>query len=64
MKTTPCYECQKRYLGCHDYCESYQEFNMERKEFLEMRRKENEEKYEFREYKRKAIKRMSGKYAY
>lgn len=58
-KTAPCYNCEKRYLGCHDYCNEYQEFNTNRKAFLKMRMKQNKEKYDYLDYKYNAIKRMT-----
>lgn len=58
-KTPPCYNCEKRYLGCHDYCNKYQEFRLNRNHLLEEQRKRNNLKYDYYYYKRDAIKRMS-----
>lgn len=38
-KTPPCYNCEKRYLGCHDYCNKYQEFRLNRNHLLKEQRK-------------------------
>ena len=35
-KTAPCYNCEKRYLGCHDYCNEYQEFNKKHNRLIVM----------------------------
>lgn len=58
-KTPPCYNCEKRYLGCHDYCNKYQEFRQNRNQLLEEQRKRNDLKYDYYYYKTDAIKRMS-----
>ncbi len=29
----PCKDCQERELGCHDRCEKYQAFRVERQEY-------------------------------
>ncbi len=59
MRTSPCYNCEKRYLGCHDYCNKYQEFRLNRNLLLEKQRKRNYLKYDYLNYKYNAIKRMS-----
>ena len=58
-KTPPCYNCEKRYLGCHDYCNNYQEFRLNRSHLLKEQRKRNYLKYDYYYYVRDAIKRMS-----
>lgn len=58
-KTAPCFNCQERYLGCHDYCDKYQEFRQNRNKLLNEQRKRNDLKYDYYYYKRDAIKRMS-----
>ena len=58
-KTPPCYNCEKRYLGCHDYCNKYQEFRQNRNHLLKEQRKRNYLKYDYYYYKTDAIKRMS-----
>jgi len=58
-KTPPCYNCEKRYLGCHDYCDKYQEFRQNRNKLLNEQRKRNYLKYDYYYYIRDAIKRMS-----
>ncbi len=57
--TSPCYNCEKRYLGCHDYCNKYQEFRLNRNHLLKEQTKRNYLKYDYYYYKRDAIKRMS-----
>ena len=59
IKTPPCYNCEKRYLGCHDYCNKYQEFRQNRSHLLKEQRKRNYLKYDYYYYVRDAIKRMS-----
>lgn len=58
-KTPPCYNCEKRYLGCHDYCNKYQEYRLNRNLFLEEQRKRNYLKYDYYYYKTDVIRRMS-----
>lgn len=58
-KTPPCYDCEKRYLGCHDYCNKYQEFRQNRNQLLEEQRKRNYLEYDYYYYVRDAVKRMS-----
>ncbi len=58
-KTAPCFNCQERYLGCHDYCDKYQEFRQNRNKLLNEQRKRNDLKYDYYYYVRDAIKRMS-----
>ncbi len=58
-KTAPCFNCQERYLGCHDRCSKYQEFRLNRNQLLEEQRKRNYLKYDYYYYVRDAIKRMS-----
>ena len=58
-KTPPCYDCEKRYLGCHEYCNKYQEFRQNRNHLLKEQRKRNYLKYDYYYYKTDAIKRMS-----
>lgn len=58
-KMPPCYNCEKRYLACHDYCDKYQEFRLNRNRLLEEQRKRNYLEYDYYNYKRDAIKRMS-----
>lgn len=40
---TPCKDCQKRYIGCHDICEKYQTWHKRRQEYLEARHAQNRE---------------------
>lgn len=35
-----CKDCKKRYLGCHDECESYQKFHQKRMEINRQRLKD------------------------
>lgn len=42
MKDAPCKGCEKRYLACHDKCETYQEYKREREAILAKKRKEND----------------------
>lgn len=58
-KTPPCYDCEKRYLGCHDYCNKYQEFRQNRNKLLNEQRKRNKIESDYYYYVRDAIKRMS-----
>ena len=58
-KMPPCYDCEKRYLGCHDYCDKYQEFRLNRDRLLEEQRKRNYLEYDYYNYVRDAVKRMS-----
>ena len=58
-KTSPCYNCEERVIGCHDYCNKYQEFRLNRNRFLEEQRKRNKIEYDYYYYVRDAIKRMS-----
>jgi hypothetical protein len=37
---TPCYKCERRYLGCHSECPEYIEFSRERNEMLDKRHEE------------------------
>lgn len=55
----PCYKCENRYLGCHDYCDKYQEFRQNRNNFLNEQRKRNKIERDYYYYVRDAIKRMS-----
>ena len=34
MKSSPCKDCQRRYLGCHSECKDYIEYSEERQKFL------------------------------
>lgn len=58
-KTPPCYNCEKRHLGCHDRCSKYQEYRLNRNLFLEEQRKRNYLKYDYKLYKQDVIKRMT-----
>lgn len=58
-KTPPCYNCEKRYLGCHDSCDKYQEFRENRNHLLNEQRKRNYLKYDYYYYKRDVFKRTS-----
>ena len=57
-KTAPCFNCQERYLGCHDYCDKYQEFRQNRNKLLNEQRKRNKTECDYY-YVRDTIKRMS-----
>jgi hypothetical protein len=57
--TPPCYNCEKRYLGCHDYCDKYQEFRQNRNKLLNEQRKRTKIECDYYYYVRDAIKRMS-----
>ena len=35
MLKAPCKDCTERYLGCHDHCEKYKEFDVVRKRLNE-----------------------------
>jgi len=59
MRNSPCYNCEKRITGCHNYCNEYQEFRLNRNNLLKEQRKRNYLKYDYYYYKRDAIKRMS-----
>ena len=37
-----CKDCKERYLGCHDYCESYQKYRKKRNEINDRRLRERE----------------------
>ena len=43
-KDSPCKDCKKRYLGCHDICPEYKEDVEKRRRINENRRKWNDRK--------------------
>ena len=51
-KSSPCFGCENRVLGCHSGCEPYQEYSAERKKISELRMKYNETETRFIESKR------------
>ncbi|MBR6289228.1 MAG: hypothetical protein IKR19_07835 [Acholeplasmatales bacterium] len=53
-----CKGCTKRYLGCHDKCESYQEYKRKREEFNAARQKAIHNNAHFKEKRQKALKRL------
>lgn len=53
MRTSPCYYCCQRHEGCHEKCDTYQEYKQQRS----MR---NPEELEFADYLHQAILRMKG----
>lgn len=38
---SPCYQCEKRYVGCHSKCEEYISFSKENEEYRENLHKQN-----------------------
>lgn len=59
MRTAPCYNCEKRVIGCHSNCLEYICYDKERKKLLYKKRIENDRKYDFINYKADVFKRMS-----
>lgn len=54
MKTaTECYDCKRRYIGCHDRCQAYKDY----RKSIEKRNMKHEEEY--MHYVRGAISRMT-----
>lgn len=40
MKTDPCYECEKRYVGCHADCDDYKEWKARQQTATEAKHKD------------------------
>ena len=43
----PCKECTDRYLGCHDHCEKYKEFDSERKIIHDLSARQKQTSYDY-----------------
>ena len=43
----PCKDCPDRYLGCHDHCEKYKEFDAERKRIHDISEKQHQIDYDY-----------------
>lgn len=40
MKSAPCKDCERRFLGCHSECQDYIEYSRERNEMLDKKYQE------------------------
>lgn len=47
MLKAPCKDCPDRYLGCHDHCDKYKAFDVERKAIQEQRFKQRQTDYDY-----------------
>ena len=47
MLKAPCKECNSRYLACHDHCEKYKEFDVERKRLHDLEKKHKQTTYDY-----------------
>ena len=47
MLKAPCKNCNDRYLGCHDHCEKYGEFDAERKRIHDLVTKQKQTTYDY-----------------
>ena len=46
MRKCPCSKvCERRKLGCHGFCEDYQQWRKERDEFLGQKNREKESRF-------------------
>lgn len=53
MLKAPCKDCPDRYFGCHDHCEKFKEYAIERKRVRDLMVKEKQtdsDYYEVRNY--------------
>ena len=47
MLKAPCKNCPDRYLGCHDHCEKYREFDEERKRIRELAARQKQTTHDY-----------------
>ena len=49
MLKAPCKDCPDRYLGCHDHCDKFKEYDVERKRIRELKAKLGRTSFDYRE---------------
>ena len=61
MSKAPCKNCPDRYLGCHDHCEKYKEFDDERKRIRDLNSKQKQANYDYFEVRQYHVRKDSHK---